>query len=238
MYNLFTMSFYCTEKWFSYIHVYICTFFFLSFPLWFTTQYWIQFPVLYSKTLLFIHSIYNSFQLLTPKSHFILPPSFFPLATINLFCISESLFLFCSLFHLCPILDSTYKWDCIVLVFLFLTYFTQYDNLQVHPCCCKWLYFILFIVPYCFANKSPSSQGYGFSSNHVWMWELDCEESWAPKNWCFWTVVLEKTLASPLDSKEIQPVHSKGDQSWVFFGGNDAKAETPVLWPPHARSWL
>ena len=71
-----------------------------------------------------------------------------------------------------------------------------------------------------------------------WMWELDCEESWAPKNWCFWTVVLEKTLESPLECKEIQPVHSKGDQSWVFFGRNDAKADTPVLWPPHAKSWL
>jgi len=72
----------------------------------------------------------------------------------------------------------------------------------------------------------------------LWMWELDCEESWALKNWCFWTVVLEKTLESPLDCKEIQPVHSKGDRPWVFFGRNDAKAETPVLWPPHAKSWL
>ena len=89
-----------------------------------------------------------------------------------------------------------------------------------------------------FTNKGPSSQGYGFSCGHVWMWELDCEESWALKNWCFCTVVLEKTLESPLDCKEIQPVHSKGDQSWVFFGRNDAKAETPVLWPPHAKSWL
>ena len=70
------------------------------------------------------------------------------------------------------------------------------------------------------------------------MWELDCEESWALKNWCFWTVVLEKTLESPLECKEIQPVHSKGDQPRVFFGRNDAKAETPVLWPPHAKSWL
>ena len=70
------------------------------------------------------------------------------------------------------------------------------------------------------------------------MWELDCEESWVPKNWCFWTVVLEKTLESPLDCKEIQPVHSKGDQSWVFIGRTDAEAETPVLWPPHAKSWL
>ena len=70
------------------------------------------------------------------------------------------------------------------------------------------------------------------------MWELDCEESWAPKNWCFSTVVLEKTLESPLDCKEIQPVHPKGDQSWVFSGRNDAKAESPVLWPPHVKSWL
>ena len=89
-----------------------------------------------------------------------------------------------------------------------------------------------------FANKCPCSQGYGFSSSHVWTWELDYKESWAPKNWCFWTVMLEKTLESPLDCKEIQPVHSKGDQSWVLFGRNDAKAETPVLWPPHAKSWL
>ena len=83
-----------------------------------------------------------------------------------------------------------------------------------------------------------SSQGYGFSCGHVWMWGLDCEEGWAPKYWCFWTVVLEKTLEGPLDYKEIQPVHSEGDQPWDFFGGNDAKAETPVLWPPHAKSWL
>ena len=76
-----------------------------------------------------------------------------------------------------------------------------------------------------------------FSSGHVWMWELDCEEGWAPKNWFFWTVVLEKTLESPLDCKEIQPVHSE-DQPWDFFGRNDAKAETPGLWPPHVKSWL
>ena len=89
-----------------------------------------------------------------------------------------------------------------------------------------------------FANKGLSSQGYGFSSGHVWMWELDFEESWAPKNWCFWTVVLEKTFESPLDRKEIQPVHSKGDQSCMFIGRTDAEAETQVLWPPHAKSWL
>ena len=70
------------------------------------------------------------------------------------------------------------------------------------------------------------------------MWELDYKESWAPKNWCFWTVVLEMTLESPLDCKEIQPVHPKGDQSWVFIGRTDAKAETPVLLPPDEKSWL
>ena len=88
-----------------------------------------------------------------------------------------------------------------------------------------------------FANKCLSSQGYGFSSGHVWMWELDCEKGWVPKNWCFWTVMLEKTLESPLDCKEIQPVHSKEDQPWVF-GRTDAKVEAPVLWPPHVKSWL
>ena len=82
------------------------------------------------------------------------------------------------------------------------------------------------------------SQGYGFSCGHVWMWELDCEESWAPKNWCFITVVLEKTLESPLDCKEIQPVHPKGGQSWVFIGRADADAETPILWLPDVKSWL
>ena len=89
-----------------------------------------------------------------------------------------------------------------------------------------------------FANKGPSSQGYGFSSSHVWMWELGYKESWAPKNWCFWSVVLEKTLESPLDCKEIQPVHPKGDQSWVFTGRTDVEAETPILWPLDAKSWL
>ena len=89
-----------------------------------------------------------------------------------------------------------------------------------------------------FANKGPSSQGYGFSSAHVWMWEFDGEENWVPKNWCFWTVVLEKTLQSPLDCKEIQPVHPKGDQSWVFIRRTDDEAEMPILWPPHVKSWL
>ena len=89
-----------------------------------------------------------------------------------------------------------------------------------------------------FANKGPSSQGYGFSSGHIWIWELDYKESWAQKNWCFWAVVLEKTLESPLDCKEIQPVHPKGDQSWVFIGRTVVEAEAPILWPPDAKSWL
>ena len=89
-----------------------------------------------------------------------------------------------------------------------------------------------------FANKGPSSQGYGFSSSHVWMWELDYKESWALKNWCFWSVVLKKTLESPLDCKEIQPVHSKGNQSWIFIGRTDAEAEAPILWPPDVQNWL
>ena len=89
-----------------------------------------------------------------------------------------------------------------------------------------------------FADKGASSQSYGFSSSHVRMWELDYKESWVPKNWCFWTVVLEKTLEGPLDWKEIQPVHPKGDQSWVFIVRTDVEAETPVLWPLDAKSWL
>ena len=91
---------------------------------------------------------------------------------------------------------------------------------------------------YYFANKGPSSQSYGFSSSHVWMWELDYKESWVPKNWCFWTVVLEKTFESPWDCKEIQPVHSKGNQYWIFIGMTDAEAETPILWPPDAKNRL
>ena len=81
-----------------------------------------------------------------------------------------------------------------------------------------------------FANKGPSSQSYSFSSGHVWMWQLDHIESWTLKNWCFWTVVVEKTLESPLDCKEIQPVNPKGNQSWIFIGRTDAKAEAPILW--------
>ena len=89
-----------------------------------------------------------------------------------------------------------------------------------------------------FANKDMSSQSYDFSSSHLRMWELDYKESWVLKNWCFWTVVLEKTLENPLDCKEIQPVHPKGNQSWIFIGRNDAEAETPILWPPDVKNWF
>ena len=89
-----------------------------------------------------------------------------------------------------------------------------------------------------FANKGPSSQSYVFSSSHVWMWELDHKESWVRKNWCFWTVVLEKTLESPLENKEIQPVNPKGNQSWIFTGRTGAEFEALILWSPDAKNWL
>ena len=89
-----------------------------------------------------------------------------------------------------------------------------------------------------FPHKGPSSQRYGFSSSHVWMWELDHEEDWAPKEWCFWTVVLEKTLESPLGCKEIKPVNPKGNKSWISVGRTDAEAEAPILWTPDAKKWL
>ena len=89
-----------------------------------------------------------------------------------------------------------------------------------------------------FANKGPSSQSHGFSSSHVQMWELDQKESWALKNWCYWTVVLEDTLENLLDCKEIKPVSPKGDQSWIFVGTTDAEAESPILWSPNVKTWL
>ena len=89
-----------------------------------------------------------------------------------------------------------------------------------------------------FVNRGPSSQDYGFPSSHVWRWKLDYKESWAPKNWCFWTLVLEKTLESPVDCKEIQSVHHKGDWSWVFIGRIYVEAETPIIWPPDVKNWL
>ena len=87
-------------------------------------------------------------------------------------------------------------------------------------------------------EKGPCSQRYGFSISHVWMWELAYKDSWVPKNWCFWTVVLEKTLESPLDCKEIQPVNPQGNQSWIFIGRTDAEVEAPILWPSDAKNWL
>ena len=89
-----------------------------------------------------------------------------------------------------------------------------------------------------FANKSPSSQSYGFSRSHIWIWDLDYKESWALKNWCSWTVVLEKTLESPFHCKEIQPVNPRRNQSWICIGRTDAEAEAPILWPPDAKNWL
>ena len=91
---------------------------------------------------------------------------------------------------------------------------------------------------YCITKKCPSCQSYYFSSSYVWMWESDYKESWAPKNWCFWTVVLDKTLENPLDCKKIQLAHSKGNQSWIFIGRTDAETETLILWPPDAKNWL
>ena len=88
-----------------------------------------------------------------------------------------------------------------------------------------------------FADKGPSSQSYGFSSSHVWLWELDNKENWVLKNWCFWTVVLGKTLESPLDCK-IKPINPKENQSWIFIGRTDAETEAPILWSPHVKSWL
>ena len=89
-----------------------------------------------------------------------------------------------------------------------------------------------------FVNKCPYSQSYGFSSSHIWMWGLDRKEEWVPKNWCFWTVVLEKTLASPLDCKEIKPVYPKGNQSWIFIIRTIVEGETPILWTPDEKNWL
>ena len=137
-----------------------------------------------------------------------------------------------SIINRCWILSKTFciYWDKHML-FIF-----QFVNTVYHI---DWLVYIEeSLQRHYFVNKSPSSWGYGFSIGHVWMWEMNYKESWAPKNWCFRTVVLEKTLESPLACKEIQPVHLEGDQSWVFIGKIDVEAETPILWPPHAKSWL
>ena len=139
---------------------------------------------------------------------------------------------FCPSFHrISHLFLVNLPWFCHTVTVLFICYnlaIESYDQPRKH----------IKKQRHCSANKGLSGQGYGFSSGHVWMWELDCEESGMPKNWCFLTVVLDKTLESPLDCKEIPPVHPKGDQSWVFIGGTDAEAETPILWTPHLKSWL
>ena len=132
----------------------------------------------------------------------------------------------------------------------------SFNPLHKHPLLCKatlgtpfytatylvtslpHLFFHVPFVPQHLSSSNLSSQGYGFSSGCVWMWELDCEESWVLKDWWFWTVVLEKTPESPLDYKEIHLVLPKRDQSWVFTGRTDVEAETPILWPPDAKNWL
>ena len=128
-----------------------------------------------------------------------------------------------------------FTWIILILLFQFYPY--------THPYLLRLAYrFIHILQLFSILNivqvKGPSSQSYGFSRSHIWMWELDYKESWVLKNWCFWTVVLDKTLESPLDYKEIQPVHPKGNQSWMFIGRTDAEAETPILWPPDVKNWL
>ena len=118
-----------------------------------------------------------------------------------------------------------------------ISIFPESDRPLKHP----WVACILLFLSrelHNFASKGPSSQSYGFFSGHVWMWELDQKESWASKNWCFWTAVLKKALESPLDWMEIQAVHPKGNQSWVFIRRTDAEAEAPIFWPPDAKNGL
>ena len=154
--------------------------------------------------------------------------SFLKLMSIEL--VMPSNHLICCHVCLCPnllktpvILDSDYR-NHLILKML-ASWRKSYDKPRQHIK--KQRHYL--------ADKDPNSQIYGFSSSHVWMWELNYKECWALKNWCFWTVVLEKTLESPLDYKEIQPVHPKGNQSWIFIGRTDAEAEAPILWPPDAK---
>ena len=124
--------------------------------------------------------------------------------------------------YLCYVLFSFYLW------LVFAPWKKSYDQPRQH----------IKKQRHYFTNKGPNNQSYGFSSSHVWMWELDNKESWAPKNWCFWTVVLEKTFESPLHCREIQIVKPKGNQSWMFTGRTDAEAETPILWLTHEKNRL
>ena len=140
-----------------------------------------------------------------------------------------------------------------VCVYIENLHFTLIPSIPVHPKRCILVYLFLLALwkrsldkptqrikkrRHCFADKGPYSQSYSFSTSHVWMWELDHKKGWAPKNWCFWTVLLEKTLESPLDCKEIKAVNPKGSQSWIFIGRIDAEAETPILRPSDVKSWL
>ena len=119
-----------------------------------------------------------------------------------------------------------------------LLYLFRKDSQSYLRCYIWAAVLILPQIKYYFVNKGPYSQGYGFSSGHVGMLELDYKESWVLKKRCFWTLLLEKTLDIPLNCKEIQPVHPKGNQSWIFIGRTDAEAETPILWPPDVKNWL
>ena len=121
-----------------------------------------------------------------------------------------------------------------------MEYYSVIEKNNILPSAATWmdLEAIMLSETLLCQQRSVWSRLWFFQWSCKWMWELDCEESWAPKNWCFWTVVLEKTLESPLDFKEIQPVNPEGDKSWVFIGRIDAEAETPILWLPHAKSWL
>ena len=125
-----------------------------------------------------------------------------------------------------PRLNPTLTWLFIINPTFFSPWEKSYDQSKQH----------IKKQRHYFANKGLSSQSYVFSSSQVWMWELDYKESWVQKNWCFWTLMLEKTLESPLDCKEIQPVHPKGNKSWIFIGRTDAEAETLTLWPPERRT--
>ena len=157
----------------------------------------------------------------------------------------------CSFHSVCPLIDKGLmeaSWWERLLVKLGLI---PMGRAVLPPCCLAWgqtMVGVMTVMAISFKRtcactvllcwQRSVSQSYGFSSSHVWMWELDYKESWAPKNWCFWTVVLEKTLGSPLDCKEIQPVHPKGNQSWIFIGRTDAEAGAPILWPPDVKNWL
>ena len=132
-----------------------------------------------------------------------------------------------------------YIWDGIwAMVMIFRTITTKVCHLPLEQVQPEYAIYLYHLPWHYFANKGPSSQSYGFSSSHVRMWELDHKEGLALKNLCFWTVVLEKTLESPLDSKEIKPVNYKGNQPWLFIGRTDDEVVTPILWPFDAKRWL